>query len=325
MSSDCLVFETDAHLFVEKAMERLGISWSVVTVLVNNVDIKDNTYQTRWNVSESSGRVVKEYAEKIKAGEAFPMIVLEEKSNEKFRVVAGRHRASAYFEAQNGKTSYSAYLVDKSTPSELLFALSARENNSNGVRQDSSETARYAASKLLALGTHGGARAHKHDVVKSYAEAYGASLKTVKDNYYAMLVEKEMIRVGVNCGGVHMSALHPLWGWTQSAEWRQLASVVSEHRSLPRICHIIRDARRDKLDAMSLIGRIRQAALDASGDCLRGRPIKDPATVTLEHLSLALNDLRGLAAPANIHNELAEDISSMVEAIRLACKEWKSR
>lgn len=325
MSSDCLVFETESHSFVEKAMRHLGISWSVVTVSVNDVDIKDNTYQTRRNVSEFSGRVVKDYAEKIKSGEAFPMIVLEEKSPGKFRVVAGRHRASAYSEAQNGKTRYSAYLVDKSTSRDSLFALSARENNSNGVRQDSAETARYAASKLLELATEHGAREHKQNVVRSYAEAYGSSVKAVKENYHALLVEREMIKVGVDHSGVAFTALHTLWRWASSSDWRRLASAVSENRSLPGITRIIRDARSDKLDAASLIARIEEARESTSCQLGRIRPTKDPATVTLEHLSLAFHDLRDLAAPRNIPDELADDISSMVEAIRVACKEWKSR
>jgi len=325
MTGNCSVFGTEVHLFVEKAMVDLGISWTVTTVSVNDVDIKDNSYQTRRNVSESSGRVVKDYAEKIRSGESFPMIVIEEKSPGRFRVVAGRHRASAYAEAQNGKSSYAAYLVDKSTPKQLLFALSARENNGNGVRQDSADTSRYAASKMLEVATQEGARCHQRGIINSFAVAYGVNKYAVRDHYFALLVQREMLKVGVDCAGVPFTALHTLWKWTDSAEWRRLASVVSENRSIPRITQVIKNARRDKLDASSLISRIEQAAKPASGKLVRCPPIKDPATVTLEHLSLALNDLKDLAAPSSLPEEQAEDIASMVEAVRVACKQWKSK
>jgi hypothetical protein len=325
MTGDCSVFATESHPFVEKVMVSLGISWTVITVSVNDVDIKDNTYQTRRNVAESSGRVVKDYADKISLGEAFPMIVIEEKSPGRYRVVAGRHRASGYAEAQNGKSGYAAYLVDKSTPKEWLFALSARENNGNGVRQDNVETARYAASKMLEVPTPEGSRCHQQCVINSYAEAYGAHKNAVRDNYLALLVQREMMKVGVDFAGIPFTALYVLWKWTDSADWKRLASVVSENRSTPGITQVIKNARRDKLDASSLICRIEESAKPASRRLTRCPPIKDPATVTLEHLSLALNDLKDLAAPSNLPEEQAEDIASTVEAIRLACKQWKSR
>lgn len=325
MSESKSVFDTEPHKFVEKVMEELGVRWSIKTVDVAAVDIKDNTYQTRRNVSESAASVSREYADKIKTGEAFPMVVLQEKSPGRFRVVCGRHRATAYAIAQNGKCAYAAYVVDGSSSHDDLTTLSARENNANGVREGNADTARFAAGELFKLPAPAGSRCHRPRVVKDVASRFGANFTTVRDNYFARLVEREMLRVGVQYGGVPVTALRALWGWTDSAEWRTLAAVVSENASLPGLSRIVSEARRDKLDAKTLIEGIRESASFCSGAIRQIRPQKDPATVTLEHLSLALNDLRDLAPPRNLPEEQADDISSMVEAVRVACKEWKSR
>jgi hypothetical protein len=325
MATHAEFFATDRHAFIENAMEKLGISWREVTVNVNDVDIKDNTYQTRRNVAESCSSVVREYADKMKSGESFPMIVLEEKSSGRYRVVAGRHRASAYAESQNGKTGYKAYVVEKGTSRDALFALSAKENNANGVRQSTSDTAKFAASKLLEAPLPNGSRIHQPMVINRVAEMYAVERKSLGCQYKALLVEREMIRVGVDPSGVLLTALHPLWKWTQTADWGRLAAAVSENASLPGLIKLIHSARKDKVGADVLLGRIHEARDAISGRTARHATLKDPATITVEHLSLAMNDIRGLAPPRNLPEEIADEISSMVEAIRVACKEWKSR
>lgn len=318
-------FETERHGVIERAMEQLGIEFEVRTVSVADVDVKDNTFQTRLNVAETMSSVVKEYAERMKCGDVFPMIVLHEKTPGRFRVVAGRNRATAYNAAQNGKSSYSAYVVKQKTPPDLLKALSARENHANGVRQSSADAARVAAAELVKMPTNPGSRSHRPAIVRAVAAQYAVSDTTVRDHYYARLVEKEMLRVGVQPSGIAVATLRCLWRWTESAGWENLARAVSSNHTLPGLGRIVSDARRDRCDAEALAKNIEKAADECAGTYRPPRALKDPATVTLEHLSLALNDMRDLAPPRNLPDEQAEDISSMVEALRIACKEWKSR
>ena len=325
MSGEGLMFATERHLFVETAMDRLGISWTVETVSVSDVDLKDNDLQTRHDVDQSSSAVTREYADKMKSGEAFPMVVLVEKSPGRFRVVCGRHRASAYSIAQNGKSSYAAYVAAKDTPRETLLALSARENNGNGVRQGNAETARVAAGVLVAMPTPAGSRAHRSDVIKSVADQFGANITTIQDHYFARLVQREMLKVGVPVADVPVAVMRRMWAWASSSDWREVASAVAENRSLPNLGKLVADARRDKLDAKALAAKIREFANSHAGKPRARVAMKDPATVTLEHLTLAYHDMRDLAAPRNLPEEQAEEISSMVEAIRVACREWKSR
>ena len=306
-------------------MEELGIVWEVMTVSVRDVDLGDNSYQTRLNVAERETSVSREYAEKMKNGEAFPMVVLQPKSESRFRVVAGRHRASGYSLAQNGKESYCAYVVAKDTPRHLLIALSARENNTNGVRQGNADTVRVAADELMKISLPDGARVHVPKVIGEMAEKFSVDRKYLRDRYFARRVEQEMLRVGVQPVHVPFSALKVLWKWTESEDWRRLASVVAAHASTPRMVKVIEDARRDRVDAAALVSRILELSESQSDVLRRVNAIKDPATVTMEHLSLALNDMRDLAPARNMSDEQAEDISGLVEAIRVACKEWKKR
>ena len=322
MITEKSLFGTDRHSYIELSMSALNIGYDVVTVEVSSVDLRDNSYQTRRNVSESASSVCREYAEKIKGGESFPMIVVEEKSPGRYRVVCGRHRASAYAIAQNGKTAYRAYLIKAGTPSGLLKALSARENNANGVRQSSGDTALAASDHLsqLPIATHG--RSHRSEVIKQVALEFGANPSTVKGHYHAKLVAAAMIRVGVQPDGIQMYVLRSLWGWVENAEWKSIAKTVSDNGSLPNLEKTIHSASKDKVDGSTLVKRILKIAEAKPGLSARGGVFKDPVTVTMEHLSLALRDIRDLAPPRNLPDEQAEEIADLVEAVRLAAKEW---
>lgn len=322
MITEKTLFVTDRHFYIELSMSALDIGYDVVTVEVSSVDLRDNSYQTRRNVSESALSVCREYAEKIKGGECFPMIVVEEKSPGRYRIVCGRHRASAYAIAQNGKTAYRAYLVKAGTPAGLLKALSARENNANGVRQSSVETALTAADYLsqLPIATQG--RSHRSEVIKQVAVEFGANLSTVKSYYHAKLVTAAMIRVGVQTNGMQTTVLRSLWGWVENAEWKNIAKTVSDNVSLPNLREVIQSASKDKVDGSTLVKRILQLAEVKHRSSARGGISKDPVTVTMEHLSLALRDIRDLAPPRNLPDEQAEEIKDLVEAVRLATKEW---
>lgn len=325
MSGAGHVFSTERHGFVETVMERLGISWTVETVSVSDVDIRDGDLQTRHDVDQCSSAVAREYADKVKSGEAFPMVVLVEKSPGRFRVVCGRHRASAYSIAQNGKSSYAAYVVAKDTTRETLLALSARENNGNGVRQGNADTAKAAASVLMAMALPSGSRCQRAAVINGVADQFGANVTTIKDHYFARLVQREMINVGVPTADVPVTVMRRMWGWTSHADWREVAQAVAENGSLPNLYKLVAEAQKDKLDAKSLAAKIREFADTCAGKARPRVVIKDPASVTIEHLGLAYKDLRDLAAPRNLPDEQAEEIASMVEVIRVACKDWKSR
>jgi len=317
-------FDTYADRAVEVFMKDIGIEWAEKVVSVSSVDLEDNSFQTRLNTAHCS-TVAREYAEKIRAGDPFPMTVLQPKGNGKFRVVCGRHRATAYSMAQNGKASYQAYIVGEDTPVDLLTALSARDNNSNGVRQGTAETARVAADFLAKLPVLAGSRCHKKKTIQEVSARFGANDSTVSDHYHAKLVAAKMISVGCRAEGVPVNALRSLWKWTENAAWPDIARAVSENATTGNLSKIISSANADKVDAPTLISRIKDAAGVFYGGSEMVRQRKDPAYVTLEHLSLALQDFRQLSSPRNLPNELAEDIASTVEAIRIECKEWKKR
>lgn len=324
MSHEAAQFDTYADRAVEVFMKDIGIEWAEKVVSVTSVDLTDNRFQTRLNTAHCSN-VAREYAEKIRANAPFPMTVLQSKGNGNFRVVCGRHRAAAYNMAQNGKASYQAYVVAEDTPPDLLTALSARDNNSNGVRQGTAETARVAADFLAKLPVLAGSRCHKKKTIQDVAARFGANDSTVSDHYHAKLVEAKMISVGCPPEGVPVSALRSLWKWVETAAWRDVARAVTEHATTGNLSRVISSANADKVDAPTLISRIKDAAGVFHGGLETVRPRKDPAYVTLEHLSLALQDFRQLSSPRNLPDELAEDIASTVEAIRIACKDWKQR
>ena len=317
-------FDTFSDRVVESFMSELGIRWSEQSVVVSSVDLSDNTYQTRLNTAQCSA-VAREYADKIRSGDAFPMTVLQPKGSGMFRVVCGRHRATAYGISQNGKAAYRAYIVEKDTPHDLSLALSARDNNANGVRQGTGETARVAADYLGRLPLPAGSRCHRKKTIREIADRFGANDSTVSDHYIAKLVTAEMIRVGCSTEGVPIGVMRSLWKWTEHASWRDIATAVSNNASVSSLSKVVSSANADKVDAATLILRINDAAQVSRGGVAAVRPKKDPAFVMLEHLSLALRDFRTLAPPGDLPQELAEDISSAVEAIRLECKEWKKR
>jgi hypothetical protein len=120
-----------------------------------------------------------------------------------------------------------------------------------------------------------------------------------------------------------MYVLRSLWRWVENAEWKSIAQTVSDHGSLPNLEKTIHAASKDKVDGGTLVKRILDLAEARPGSSARGGIVKDPVTVTMEHLSLALRDIRDLAPPRNLHDEQAEEIADLVEAVRLAAKEWK--
>lgn len=318
-------FKTVQSPSVEAFMRELGIRWTTKPVSVLDIDLRDSTYQTRVN-TRFCGVVAREYAEKMKSGDAFPMPVLRAKANDKYTPVCGRHRCEAFVIAKNGKTVISAYVVDETTPHELLVALSARDNNANGVRQANAESARVAANFLHTMQLPAGVRCHRKRTVSEISKQFGANDSTVYDHYMAKLVIAEMQRVNVLLpDSFPVTALRSLWKWTTSGDWKEIAETVAEHAANAGLKRIISSANAEKVDAATLIKRIRDAAGTSRGLAANARTCRDPASVLREHLYLAMRDFRTLAPPGNLPEELAEDISSLVEAIRLEHKEWKKR
>jgi hypothetical protein len=324
MSGEGQVFATERHGFVEKSMDDLGISWETSVVSIQDVDLKDNRFQTRSNVSVTSMSLAREYADKVKDGESFPMVVLQEKAPGKFRIVAGRHRATAYSLAQNGKTAYEAYIVRGGSSDELLKALSARENNGNGWRQGNSETAHVCADILASMPTKSGSRCHRPDVIREVSARFGAHVTTVRSHYFTRLVRQHMRRVGVDGDRVPVTVLRYVWQWTDMEGWQGLAQAIAAHGTVPLMHQVVSEAKKNKLDATATAIKVREFAESQSADSRRASVSKDPATVTLEHLLLAHEDLVKLAPPQNLPEEQAEDISDILESIRLSAKKWRA-
>lgn len=162
-------------------------------------------------------------------------------------------------------------------------------------------------------------------MIKQVSDQYGANQCTVKDHYHAALVSSHMLHVGVSPRGLPVSVMRRLWRWTDCHDWKQIAEAVAENATFAGLYEVLQQASKDRVDGKTLIKMIRDASDSRVGRRLRGGVSKDPATVTMEHLSLALEDIRVLAPPRNLQEEMAEEISDLVEAVRLAAKEWRSK
>ena len=317
-------FETCQDERVQWLMDELGLAWAVVRVNVADVDLRDNTFQTRMNAAKFEAGHASDYADKMKAGAVFPMVVLQQKSPGKYRVVCGRHRATAFAMSQNGRDSYMAYVVQGDLSADQLMALSARDNNeNNGFRTSNGDTARMAANYLRSgIPLPPGVRKHKRAVIARVAAEFGANESTVNGNYIALLTEKRMADVNVPYAGLPSRTLQVLYNWTDCAAWPNIAAEVAANAGLHTLTKVLEIARKEKVDGAALLSLIREHVAAGTTHASRQVRLKDPVTVMLEHLALAFRDFPNLAPPSNISAELREEIRDMVAAIRRAHKQW---
>lgn len=316
---------TISHQTVESVMSELGISWKEQIIFVNEIDIADSHFQTRASANHFSKNTVNEYKERILAGDLFPRITVQRKSGSRYRVVAGRHRAAAYSDIP--ESCMSVYVVDSTTDEDLLLKLSIRENSANGLRQSASDNVRIAASFLFATPPINGGRYHKNSALKTAATQYGVNPSTLRNQYLTLLVDAALLRVNVDPQPIDATVKRAVWsgGWTDSADWPLVAKTLHAKAHIPRLFDVVQIASKDKLGAAGLIKRLNDFHPETAAPKSYGVPVKDPATVTIEHLQLALNDFNTLTPRANLSEEIAEDITGVVEAIKFACKKWSSR
>ena len=320
-------FHTISHQTVESVMSELGILWKEQIIFVSEIDTADSHFQTRASANHFSKNTVNEYRERILAGDLFPRITVQRKSGSRYRVVAGRHRAAAYSNINKDGASISAYVVDKATDDDLLLKLSMRENSANGLRQSASDTVRIAASFLFSTPPINGGRYHRTSALRTAATQYGVNLSTLRNQYLTLLVDAALLRVNVDPQPIDQSVKRAVWsgGWTESADWPLIAKTLHSKAHIPRLTDAVQLASKDKLDGAGLIKRLNDFHPEAAAPKSYGVPVKDRATAILEHLQLALNDFEKLTPPTNLSEEIAEDIVGVVEAIKFACKKWRSR
>jgi hypothetical protein len=108
------------------------------------------------------------------------------------------------------------------------------------------------------------------------------------------------------------------------SEWKEIAMSVAESKNPASLWKVFSEAARDKVDATTLIQMISVAnASKPESACRRPAIVKDPATVTLEHLCLALEDIKQLSPAGGMTQEIADEICDVVSAIRTICRSWR--
>lgn len=317
------VFQTERHAYVERQMEGLGIRWTVETISVNDLRTSDNTFQTRANVATYDKGTANEYAESIKAGDAFPMIVVQQVSDGTYRLVCGRTRAAAYKKARNGVDKVAVYVVEHGTDHCLLLALSARENNGNGVRQSKSENAQTAVDYLKNVPLACGCSSHTREEVKRVAKVFGVAPQTLQERYQAELAVGKLIEMDLPYQGTSRKALTQLYYYFDRKGFEELLRIVVNTKHA-EVGDILRAARKEEATVAEVIKRIE--ALCSNKDALpifQGRKT-DRLQLVLEHLSLAHNELAGIGQPSNFIAEQISEVSDLLALLAVDFKAWRN-
>lgn len=322
--SDVLI-ETRENYECNEACEKQGVQYEVVVVTLGDIDARDNKYQVRLNVPDVIASTVEEYAADMKAGDVFPRMILEQKGEGRFRVVGGRHRLAALLDVYGPDADVEANVVIGRPPLESLRYVSVLENSYQGVRQPKSDIAKVVADTLLSMPLPPNSTSHNAKTIRQQSEAAGADRKTVTSAYYSKLARQSMASIGLK-GSPYESVMVEAWrGWRDSSHWREIASAISQHSTLPRLAEVLKQLRIDRAAPSSVAPAIEDAALIANDNGYVRRQAKDPVECLTEWLVMVERQFGAIDAARNMTEEQADEIAGLVEAVRRAMKEWRAR
>lgn len=320
-----MLVETRDNYLCEEACNKQDVSWKVDVVRLGDIDAKDNKHQGRLNVPDVIASTVEEYAADMKAGDVFPRILLEEKGDGRFRVVGGRNRLAALLYVYGPDVSVEANIVTGHPSPESLRYVSVLENAFQGVRQPKSDIAKVVADTLLSMPLPASSTSHNTKTIRQQAEAAGADRKTVTSAYYSKLARQSMVSMGLK-GSPYESVMEEAWrGWSDSSHWREIASAISQHSTLPRLAELLKQLRTDKAASSSVASAIADAALVTNDNGYVRRQVQDPVDCLIEWLVMVERQFNAIDAARNMTEERADEIAGLVEAVRRAMKGWRAK
>jgi hypothetical protein len=134
-----------------------------------------------------------------------------------------------------------------------------------------------------------------------------------------------MASIGLK-GSPYDSVMEEAWrGWADCSHWREIASAISQHPTLPRLAELLKELRINKASPSSVAANIQEASALASDTGYVRRHAKDPVECLTEWLVMVERQFAAIDSARNMTEERADEIAGLVEAVRRAMKEWRSR
>lgn len=318
------VFPAANSQSIEKAMQDLGITYTEEVIEISQISATDNSFQTRTNVAVVDDRVVDEYVEDIKNGDLFPKIVVIPHRRGRYVVVCGRHRAKAFYKAQDDVCHHiSAYVVDEDSDESALKALSVRENNANGVRQSKSENIRVAVDYLKGQPVQAGCFMHKSSDIAIVAKKFRVHKSTLLSHYKASLVLAKIVECGIPAEDFNTTTCLNLFHWYENNQdgFVDLVKAINGC-SVQNVGKLLQEARKDNCTIKEIVSRIGRDSDATKKRCSFDFSRFDMVDRLKEHLSLALHDIESIGSSGGIDEERASEIIGLVHEIKKQADAW---
>lgn len=306
-------------------LDEMGIAYEEIEIQLGDIKKNDYTFQCRSNVPLDTGSTVKEYANRMVAGDAFPTIVVFKKNNGQYVTVCGRHRLCAMLYAFKSTDTVRVLKVDDETEFTSLTLFSVRENTKNGIRQTNADLVERAARELVKIPLVPPRYEHPASVIKSVTGPAGIDFSHCKRNYYAKLAQIAFREAGLQPPD-NVKALYSLWKYRKLPDWRNICRIVHLSRNAPRINEIIEGMHRDKIPhdivASELELRLNNAMATVGLEAFKRQAI-DPIEELANCLSLAERSFGDLPAFHQVSEERAAQVEEAMMMIKRAYRIWR--
>lgn len=315
--------ETRENVCCIQACKKQNVSCETIEIKLSDIDANDDKHQGRVDVASAKKELVDEYVTAMKAGDVFPMVLLQKKGNGRFRVIGGKHRVAAMLDAFPSDAVLKANVVVGQLTDEQLNLVSALENTYQGWRQKRSEIAKVVAATLMRMPLPLNSLQHTSTTIRQQSKQAGCHQKTVTSIYYAKLAKQAMALIGLN-GSPHEVVMEEAWRWARCSHWREIAVKINEHGELPRLGQLLKDLRLKSADPSTVATAIDEAAgIKVVSSDLSRYAAQDPTTKMIQLLLRVESQFRAIESAKNIGEEKADEIVEMFAHVRHVMKQWR--
>lgn len=248
-------------------LNALGIAWDVCDVRVSDIDLSDNTYQTRKDVGSTDEEFVLRYMAAYRNGDILPMplfVAAWSARNQPRATVApcaGRHRGESARRVGAKTMTILRAFVRTQGDVDALKDISVFDNANNGKSISTDDIYAYCAREVITKnGGYTEGMPSPAFVKKMFLrwEDQGVNRNTLQTHIKALLTKDHCNAMGVETPAGHVETFSKLYSWNDDPAFDQLSSAVCRSIDNPEVRKCIKSPGRHKsaADVLSMLVRV---------------------------------------------------------------------
>ena len=262
-----LVFSQNDNMI--RRLTDLGIEWDEQDVRIDDIDLNDNRYQTRFDAGSTDEEFVLRYKDAYVNGDLLPMPLIvvpfaaRNHRDSKASPCAGRHRLEAARRA-GAKTLRCLRALPKNQGDvDAIRDLSLFDNATNGKSISDDEAYAYCAHEVISK--HGGLAAGMPD--KKFIAAmfrrwdgHGVRRERLVLHMKSMMAKLHCNSLGLKTPAKLVESFGELWSWQSDQGFDDLARQFCRFFDDADVRKVLHDSKRKRLSAAATLAELLSAS-----------------------------------------------------------------